>query len=171
MTQKEITDKFFALCYHSDNLVYFKNYYTENKKILNEFNVIEKGLSWVVSAITEYSNEEQEDKKVKFKILVNDIKSFEHLSYFSSKLFFENKEDYFYIKCLLNNEDFKKEFISYLESDLRLVILLKNRNDVEEKLDFLSKNKIYIKIKLEDVPEDLKEYFEKYLLQLKIKEF
>ena len=170
MVKKEISDRFFELCYNMGNLEEFENFFKEHKEELKESEVLENGLSWVVSSITEYSQFDKEEKKVKFEILIKDMKKFNHLSYFISTLYIES-ENYVYINYLIKNEDFKKAFIDYLQMDCNLVMLLDKRNDVEEKLKVLSDNKIYISFNKKDIPQDLHKSFERYLLQGKVIDF
>lgn len=170
MVRKEISDRFFELCYHMGNLEEFEKFLKEHKEELKESEVLENGLSWVVSSITEYSQFDKEEKKVKFEILIKDIKKFNHLSYFISTLYIES-ENYVYINYLIKNEDFKKAFIDYLQMDCKLIMLLDKRNDVEEKLKVLSNNKIYISFNKKDIPQGLHKSFERYLLQGKVIDF
>ena len=170
MVKKEINEVFIELCYKTENLEEFECFIKENKEQLNEFNVLEKGLSWVISAITEYSKKDIVEKRSKFNLLIKEIKEFYYLSYLTSKLFIEQKEDY-YLSCLIKNKNFEREFINYLQSNNRLITLLKNREDIEEKLNFLSNNNIYVNIEKKNIPPELKKYFDKYLLKNKVKDF
>lgn len=170
MVKKEIRDRFFELCYNMGNLEEFENFLKEHKEELKESEVLENGLSWVVSSITEYSQFDKEEKKVKFEILIKDIKTFKHSPYFISALYFESK-DYTYINYLIKYKAFKKAFIDYLQMDCNLIMFLKERNDVEEKLKVLSDNKIYIDFNKKDIPQGLHKAFERYLLQGKVIDF
>jgi len=170
MVKKEIRDRFFELCYNMENLEEFENFLKDHNEELKESEVLEKGLSWVVSSITECSQLNKEEKNTKFKLIIKDIKKFKYLPYFISTLYLESK-DYTYINYLIKNKVFKKVFIDYLQEDCKLIILLDKRNDVEEKLKVLSDNKIYISVNKEDIPQNLHKSFERYLLQGKVIEF
>lgn len=170
MSKEEISEVFIELCYKTKNLEEFKCFLKENKEQLSKSDILEKGLSWVISAITEYSKKDTIEKKSKFNLLIKEVKEFKHLSYLTSKLFLEQKDDY-YLSCLVKNKEFKSKFIEHLHSNDRLIILLENRNDIKEKLNFLYNNNIYVNIEKKNIPPELKKYFDKYLLQNKVKDF